>query len=225
MRFRKYLGENYIREEIRKNDQGETEILPLEIVIIYILGFKLEGVEAPVLRVSRCYHDMITGEVVQANNPFIQRLTHESYTIQIPRLQHHQRNQLEDVLEVFSQDNITDNVQTLHYDKSPRNKLIERMLRRLKKAASDEEIRRKMDAEDALDRILSRELKELSDKLRVSEEMRMTAEQKKAELQRRDEEKTELLAELQRRDAEKARQLADLQRQLDEARQRLQEDE
>ncbi|MDX2246206.1 MAG: hypothetical protein SF052_05500 [Bacteroidia bacterium] len=195
MRFRCYLGENYTREEFSKNEKGETESQVVEIVSIYILGFKLEGVEVPVLKVSRRYEDAITHQEVRVENEFIRKLTHESFTIQIPRLEHRQRNQLEEVLEIFSQDFLTDDLHTLNYEKSPKNALVNRILRRLKKAAADEEIRKKMDAEDSMDRILHRELKTLSEqlqaseeKLQASEEKLQTIEQEKAELQKKLEE-------------------------------------
>jgi hypothetical protein len=173
MRFRKYLGENYTKEEIQRNELGELESSVIEIVTIYILGFKLEGVDVPVLKVSRKYQDAITQEEVSAENEFIQKLTHECYTIQIPRLQHKQRNQLEEVLEIFSHDYVTDNLHTLNFEKSSKNALVKKMLRRLSKAAASEKIRKTMDAEDALDRLINREteakLKEYEEKLQASE--------------------------------------------------------
>lgn len=184
MRFRKYLGENYTKEELRKNEQGEIESYPVEIVTIYFLGFKLEGVAVPVLKVSRKYEDAITHEEVKAENEFIQKLTHECYTIQIPRLQHQHRNQLEEVLDVFSQDNVTDDLHTIKYNRSPKNKLSTKILRRLEKAAANEEIRRKMDAEDAVERVLNRELKVLAEQLQASEEKLQASEREKEELQK-----------------------------------------
>ncbi len=192
MRFRRYLGENYMREEVIKNEKGEIESFPVEIVSIYILGFELKGVEVPVLKVNRRYQDAITQEEVTANNDFIQKLTHESFTIQIPRLQHQQRNKLEEVLEVFSQDFITDSLHTLRYDKTPKNSLTGKIVRRLKRAAASESIRKKMDAEDAVSRILNRELKALAEQLeetreelQISEEKLQASEREKAELQKR----------------------------------------
>jgi hypothetical protein len=50
MRFRRYLGENYGKEEIRTNDDGQAEGYAIEIVTIYILGYKLVGVDVPSLK-------------------------------------------------------------------------------------------------------------------------------------------------------------------------------
>lgn len=185
LRFRKYLGENYSKEEVRKNRKGELESYAIEIVTIYILGFKLEGVEVPVLKVSRKYEDAITHEEVVAENEFIQKLTHESYTIQIPRLQHNQRNQLEEVLEVFSQENITDNLHTLNFSKTSKNPLVKKIVKRLSKAASDEKIQKTMDAEDAIERLINRETEQ---KLKEYEEKLQESEREKADLRKQVEE-------------------------------------
>ena len=158
LRFRKYLGENYTKEEVRKNAKGEVESFSLEIVTIYMLGFKLEGINVPVLKVGRKYMDAVTSQEIEAKNEFIDNLTHESYTIQIPRLKHNQQNQLEEVLEIFSQDFVTDNVHRIVFEKTSKNPLVNKIVRRLSKAASDNTIQKRMDAEDMMDRILRREL-------------------------------------------------------------------
>ena len=41
MRFRRYLGDNYRKEDDVINDKGEPEKRPLPIVAIYFLGFRL----------------------------------------------------------------------------------------------------------------------------------------------------------------------------------------
>jgi len=173
LRFRKYLGENYRKEEVRKNAKGELESYALEIVTIYILGFKLEGVDAAVLKVLRKYENAITGEIATATNEFVTHLTHESFIIQIPRLENAQRNQLEEVLEVFSQDNIEDDLHILHFKKETKNPLVEKMVKRLSKAVANEEIKRAMDAEDSIERLIKRELdeklKEYEEKLQENE--------------------------------------------------------
>ena len=169
IRFRKYLGDNYTKQEVRKNEKGEMESSAIEIVAIYILGFELKKVPVPALRVSRKYTDAITNEeIFVEDDDFITKLTHESYTIQIPRLKHDQRNQLEEVLEIFSQDFITDDLHNFEFKKDTQNPLVKKMVKRLSKAAADEKIRRIMDAEDMIERLVNREsegkLKDLSEK-------------------------------------------------------------
>jgi hypothetical protein len=186
LRFRRYLGDNYSKEEIRVNAEGETEGYAIEIITIYILGFKLVGVEVPVLKVSRSFTDAITQEVVSADNEFITKLTHESFTIQIPRLRHDQRSKLEEVLEVFSQDNISDDLHNLVYSSESKNPLVKKIVKRLSKAASDEKIKRTMDAEDMIDRLINREAKEQAkvyeEKLKLKEEVIKSKEQENEDL-------------------------------------------
>ncbi len=156
-RFRTYLGENYKKLETIILPDGRQDIISLEIVSIYILGFNLEGVNVPVLKVSRTYTDAITNEIVAANNDFITKLTHECYTIQIKRLKHEQRNKLEEVLEIFSQDNVTENTHSLKVSTESTNPLVKKMVKRLSRAASNEDVRLKMEAEDLIERLIRRE--------------------------------------------------------------------
>lgn len=189
LRFRKYLGNNYAQDEIRKNKYGDFENYALEIVTIYFLGFKLDGVEVPVLKVSRKTEDAITKKEVVAKNDFISHLTHESFMIQIPRLLHHQRNKLEEVLEVFNQENITDNLHRIDFKKLSKNLLVQKIVRRLSKAAADVEVKKIMEAEDMIARLINRaneekfqeteeKIQELEEKLQASEQERILLMQK-----------------------------------------------
>jgi hypothetical protein len=186
LRFRKYLGENYTKEEVKKNDKGVLISYALEIVTIYILGFELQGVDRPVLKVNRKYTDAITQEEVTANDDFINKLTHESYTIQIPRLRHDQRNKLEEVLEIFSQDYVTNDLHNIDFKKESNVSLVKKMVKRLSKAASNEKIKKTMEAEDMIDRLINREIEE---KLK---EFKEKLEQKEEEIKQRDREIEEL---------------------------------
>ena len=204
LRFRKYLGDNYRKEEVRKKAKGGFESYALEIVTIYLLGFKLEGVEVAVLKVLRKYENAITGEVAVATNEFVSHLTHESFIIQIPRLENAQRNQLEEVLEVFSQDNIEDDLHILNFKEDTKNPLLKKIIKRLSKAAASTEIKRAMDAEDSIDRILNRE---------VEEKLREQAEAYDAKLQEKDVILQEKDAQLQERE----REMEELRKQLEDA--------
>ncbi len=199
LRFRKYLGENYSKEEVKKNDKGVVESYALEIVAIYILGFNLQGVDRPVLKVNRKYTDAITQEEVIANDDFINKLTHESYTIQIPRLRHDQRNQLEEVLEIFSQDFITDDLRSFNFKRKSTNPLVQKMVKRLSRAASNDKIKKTMEAEDMIDRLVNRESEE---KLKIQadqyeERLKEQAEQFEREKEAFEKEKEELKRQLE----------------------------
>jgi hypothetical protein len=177
------LGENYKKQEIVTLKDGTQEPISLEIVSIYVLGFNLEGVDIPVLKVSRTYTDAITNEVVIANNEFITKLTHESYTIQVRRLKHDQRNKLEEVLEVFSQDSLTKDMHNIQIADNSKNPLVKKIVKRLSKAASNETIKRKMDAEDMIERLVSRETKERLQKITEEYEEKLNQKDKELRLQ------------------------------------------
>ncbi len=164
LRFRKYLGETYKKEEWRKDAEGKPESYSIEIVTIYILGFKLDDVPVPVAKVSRVVEDAITKEIIKTNSDFLKQLTHECFTIQIPRLQNGQRSQLEEIIEIFNQDYVTDDLHKIEFKIPSQNALVKKMLRRLARAAGDEKIQRIMEAEDSIERMLSRELKEKTKK-------------------------------------------------------------
>jgi hypothetical protein len=188
-RFRTYLGENYKKQETITLEDGTQEPTSLEIVSIYILGFNLEGVEVPVLKVSRTFTDAITNEIVSANNEFITKLTHESYTIQVRRLKRAQRNKLEEVLEIFSQDNVTKNLHNIEIAVESKNPLVKKIVKRLSKAAGDETIKRTMDAEDMIERLINREAKEqLKEQAEMYEEKLSLKEKENEELKRQIEE-------------------------------------
>ena len=86
LRFRTYLGEQYKQEDtiIEKEERIEKS---LPIVVIYMLGFTLPGIEAIAVKVNRTYVDIISGTEITNKSPFIESLTHDGYFIQVPRIE------------------------------------------------------------------------------------------------------------------------------------------
>jgi hypothetical protein len=208
-RFRTYLGENYKKQEVISIADGVQESVSLEIVSIYILGFNLDGVNVPVLKVSRTYTDAITNEIVVANNEFITKLTHESYTIQVRRLKRAQRTQLEEVLEIFSQDNVTQDLHNIEIANDSKNPLVKKIVKRLSKAASDETIKRTMDAEDMIERLINREAKE------QLKEMAEQHEEKLKEIAFQvEKDKKEMIEQFEKDKREKDKEIEELKRLL-----------
>jgi hypothetical protein len=80
-RFRKYLGEQYLRED---TVDGKKTMLP--ITTIYILGNNLAGVDCPCLRLGRTPTNMLTKTMTDTKSKFVELLTHESYIIQAGRI-------------------------------------------------------------------------------------------------------------------------------------------
>jgi hypothetical protein len=103
MRFRNYLGEQYKKEDLV---DGQKEVLPIKT--IYILGFKLPTIESACLHIERQYRDMLTAQTVEKRSRFIERLTHDSYVVQVERIGGKHQTRLEKLLSIFEQAHFID---------------------------------------------------------------------------------------------------------------------
>ena len=196
MRFRRYLGDNYRKEDDVLNDKGEPENLPLPIITIYFLGFPLNSIQSGVVKINREYRDVVTQEILDIKEDFVELLTHDSYLIQVRKLAKAARNKLERVLHIFSPiyQSTTDKHQ-LDFQGDTDDPLVKKMVDRLGRAIASEEIRDLMDVEDELERIFDREMRKKDeiiaekDKLLIEEKKRAEEEiQKNLELQKQIEE-------------------------------------
>lgn len=226
MRFRRYLGDNYRKEDVVLNEQGTTEKRPLPIVTIYFLGFPLDSIPSGVVKINREYRDVVTQEILDIKEDFVELLTHDSYLIQVRKLAQAARSKLERVLQVFSPiyQTKTDK-HKFDFQGDANDPLVKKMVERLGRAIASEEIREKMDVEDELDRIFEREMKKLAaekDKIIAEKEEQLLNEQKRAEEenQRAEAEKQRAEAEKQRAEVEIQKNL-ELQRQIDELKKQI----
>lgn len=197
MRFRRYLGDNYRKEDDVLNEQGISEKSPLPIVTIYFLGFRLDNIQNAVVKINRVYQDAITHEIIEIKEDFVELLTHDSYLIQVPRLTAHTKTKLERVLQVFSPEYRTKDSHQLDFKGDVKESLVKKMVDRLGRAMASDEMRDKMDVEDEIDRIFERGIKKAEaakDKIIAEKDQALDVEKQKNE---------ELL-----------RQIAELQKQL-----------
>ena len=219
MRFRNYLGMQYSK----KDNVVETEVngfqvkQALPIYSIYFLGHRLDHIRVPVVDVKREYRDRYSGERIIEREEFIESLTHDSIVIQIPLLQEEVRSDLERLLSVFNQDYVVSaDKHTLNIDESLYPEKYRKVLRRLKKAISEEEVRENMDVEDDFleewqdqeRRIFQAEERAEKAEKQVGEEKQRAEEEK----QRAEEEKQRAEEEKQRAEEEKQRAEEALQR-------------
>jgi hypothetical protein len=93
-RFRRYLGNSYA------NDKKS-----LPITTIYVLGFELEGLDTPCLRVSRGYHDLVNQKPISKKNYFVEQLSHDCYIVQAPLVKARYQTRIDQLLNVFQQVN------------------------------------------------------------------------------------------------------------------------
>jgi hypothetical protein len=103
MRFRNYLGEQYKKEN---TIDGEKVILP--ITTIYILGFKLPEITTSCLKVERNYKDLIDKTKLETKSDFVEKLTHDSFIVQVDRITGSYKTKLDKLLSVFEQTNFVD---------------------------------------------------------------------------------------------------------------------
>ncbi len=163
VRFRRYLGEQYMSKENTYegiNEKGDIEVKAMPIISIYFLGYKLYKTEVPIVKINREIIDLATNERIEEITEFTENLTHNSFIIQIPYLKERRRNDIEKLLAIFDQSHKKDNdnhVINLNEDDFPEK--YKEITRRLVKANSEPEIRRKMDLEDDLiDEIRNKDL-------------------------------------------------------------------
>jgi hypothetical protein len=152
MRFRKYLGKQYMNETFFQwivETTGRRYKSGLPILPIYILGEKVEGYEdMPVINVNRCIRDRYTREVVEVRNHFIESLFHEGIIINVPALSQKRRDELEMLLSVFDQKNRSENHHIMNVKEADFPERFRPIIRRLQAAAQEKEVRDIMTVED-----------------------------------------------------------------------------
>ena len=159
MRFRRYLGNNYRKEDQMIDNDGIAVFRPLPIITIYFLGFLLNNVPSAVIKVKREYVDAVTEEILGVKDDFVELLTHDSYMIQVGRLTKESHGKLDRIMQIFSpmyQDKADKHL--VDFQGDIHDPLVWKMVERLGRAIASDEYRDKMDVEDEIDRIFEREL-------------------------------------------------------------------
>ncbi|WP_373549192.1 hypothetical protein [Haliscomenobacter sp.] len=200
IRFRRYLGEQFNdpRNIISKKINKRVRKIGVPIISVYFLGHKLDHTTASAIKVSRQYQDLITNEIIETRESFIESLTLDSYVIQIPYLTQQRRTELEILLSVFDQNNATDvehhilNVNEAEFPEKYRS-----IIRKLQQAIQSPEIKKQMQLEDGI-------IDELQGMDREIEELSVLVEQVKQENEQVKQENEEV-----KQHAEKERQRAD----------------
>jgi hypothetical protein len=153
LRFRGYIGEQYQQsDKIGENDKPEDKAVP--IVVIYMLGFNLAGINTIALKVNRTYIDMLNPAATFDKNPYIERLSHDSYYIQVARINaatytdFDKCSELVQMLSVFEQDYFVEEAKTIKkYPYTITNKNIKKMIDTLEYIAADPVMRKIMKEE------------------------------------------------------------------------------
>ena len=189
MRFRKHLGDNYRKEDTSETNKKKKTALP--IITIYFLGFRLANVITSIMKVNREYIDLITDKKIDAKEEFVEKLTHDSYIIQIPRLKKKVRNEIERVLKVFNQSYVTDgDKKTLEFSEKDfeNDELLQLIASRLRKAATEEELLRKIEIEEEVENTIEQHIREKQELAEKNNELNEALSAKDEALSAKDEE-------------------------------------
>lgn len=150
MRFRKYLGKQYANKNNSYIDKKTGKTMALPIISLYFLGHKLDHTTCPVVKVARKYFDVATNKELTVKEEFIESLSHDSYIIQIPFLKKKRSTDLEILLSIFDQSQISkgydEHFLTINEDNFPDE--FKMIIRRLLKAGAEEDVCDEMDTED-----------------------------------------------------------------------------
>lgn len=192
MRFRSYLAEQYRKEDeiITGVDKVKTA---LPIITIYLLGFTLPEINSSVIKVNRQYLDLINNVVIDQKSDFIEKLTHDCFVVQIPRIQPRLQSRLETLLTVFEQSNFTDDREiTKDYIYPVNDELIKKIVEILHHAGTDPTERIEIEKEQEALRVYDLGMRPLKEAL--IEKDKALSEKDKAIT-----EKDKLIEELKRR--------------------------
>jgi hypothetical protein len=188
-RFRRYLGSQYRKEEDVIQPDGSSAKESLPIVTIYFLGFSFSETLPAVIKVDRQYIDVLLGKRIEERNDFIECLTHDSYVIQIPGLELEMKNRLEYVLSIFKQEKLMEGDKRLKdYAYEIEDELLQKILKRLTKAAADNDLLEQMEKEELAQHEYENAFGPLERKIRKLEEKEKTLEEKEKTIE--DNEKT-----------------------------------
>jgi hypothetical protein len=216
MRFRNYLAEQYKNEDEVVLETGKTK-MALPLITIYLLGFRLNEIESSVIKVDRQYIDLITKEVLDQKSDFIEKLTHDSYVVQIPRIQPRLQSRLEMLLTIFEQNHFTDEREiTKNYTYQVNDEYIKDIVEILHHAGTDPDKRVEIEKEQEALRVYDLGMGEL--KKTIAEKDKAIAENEKviAENEKTISEKDKALTEKDKALAEKERLIEELKRRLGE---------
>ncbi|MBN2892456.1 MAG: hypothetical protein JXL97_11360 [Bacteroidales bacterium] len=173
IRFRKYLGEQYVSKQ--NTIEKEDKILPLPIITIYFLGYGLDNnKDIPIIRVKRQYLDNYNGDKLKGEEMFIETLTHDSIIVQIPALKKQRRNDLEKALSVFE----VGKIQEVSINEEDYPERYKSVVRQLLKAIADEQVRKTMDVEDEILEDLEKKERLIAQKDKIIKEEREKSKEK-----------------------------------------------
>ena len=206
MRFRRYLSSMLSDKE---NTYNEKRTKARQIYCIYFLNYEIGLSDEPIIDVNYIVKSHATGKEIEGNSEFIESLHHKSWIVQVRQLKGHRRNDAENMLAVFDQDNQTNDKHILNIEENEFPEKYRFIIKKLKEACETAEVREKMQLEDDYFNELI-EKDELIAKL--EEENRKIIAEKDQSLA----EKDQSLAEKDKELLEQQKRIVELEKQLKE---------
>jgi len=155
MRFRRYLGAAYQDIENTHDDERKKA---RQIYCIYFLNYEIDLSDCPVIKVTHTAEDLATGDILEGKSEFIDSLNHISWIVQVRQLKEKRRNELEQLLSVFDQSNISSNRHLLEISEAQYPEKYRLIIRKLIEAYATAKVREEMQLEDDfISELLSRD--------------------------------------------------------------------
>ena len=180
MRFRRYLGTMYQSAE---NTYDKRRVKAHQIYCIYLLNYEIGLSDSPIIKVDYTVSDLTTGEKLERKNEFIESLNHKSWIVQVRQLKEKRRNELEGLLSIFDQNNITEDQHILNIDESQFPKEYQHIIRKLREAYESKQVREEMQMEDdyLIELLMKDEI--IAEQDKTIEENQKTIAEKEAEIE------------------------------------------
>jgi hypothetical protein len=212
MRFRRYLGTMYQSVE---NTYDKRRVKARQIYCIYLLNYEIGLSDSPIIKVDYIVSDLTTGEKLDKKNEFIESLNHKSWIVQVRQLKEKRRNELENLLSIFDQDNITEDKHILNIDERQFSEEHQHIIRKLREACESHSVRVEMQMEDDLVIEFRINAEVIAEKNKIIEKKDEIIEESKKNIAEKDKslaEKDKSLAEKDKSLVEKDREIAELKR-------------
>jgi hypothetical protein len=220
MRFRNYLGEQY-----KKEDTINDKKVALPITTIYILGFTLPEIETPCLKVERNYKDLIHKSMVHTKCEFVEKLTHDSYIVQVERITDRYQTRLDKLLSVFEQTNFIDEKKVLkeftHETDLEEVKLITEILHH---SGTNPEERKRIEDEQEVWRTINVQFEKVYQQIEEANRALRETNQALRETNQALSEKDQALSEKDQALSEKDQALSEMSKLIEELRQKLKDE-
>lgn len=217
MRFRKYLGEQYRKDSLLSINADVSETKAIPIITVYFLGHELNHFKRPVIQVLRQCRDGITGEILTGRDEFVENLTHDCYIIQIPYLHKKRGTELEILLAVFDQNNLTEDHHILNVNEEEFPEKFRPLIRRLQRAVAEPKVRKSMEIEDEILNLLQKKERQIAQKEEIIQEKEKALDESKKTI----EEKEKALDESKKTIEEKEKTIAEKEKIIEELRKKL----